>query len=548
MTADSGTHFTPLITHSSPDMAIAYRNGEPIEATQFLADVQALAQCLPDRKHVVNRIKDRYHFTVGFAAALVRNQLTLLPPNDSAEIIRQLASQYPDAYCLTDTIVPSNGMPQHSCFVAATPSADFSIPAFNEDQVAALIFTSGSTGQPVPHPRSWGAMTRSVERSAACMGLAGLRGAAILATVSPQHSYGLESSVMLALQNGLALTPCQSFYPADIAQQLDKLPRPRILVTTPVHLRYLSADPPAITGADLVISATAPLSSELAAQIEALFGCPLLEIYGCAEAGQISWRRTTLETQWRCFTGITLIQNDAGTWASGYQIYRKTLLNDVMTLHAQDHFELHGRLADIVNIAGKRTSLAYLNHQLGAIDGVVDGAFVPPVETTGVVNRLAAFVVAPTLTPKAVISALRQRIDPIFLPRPLVMLDHLPRNANGKLTHQEMARLIVSQQPPTRTKVIFAPDELFVAGHFPDDPIVPGAMLLQEVFRVLEDMAELPQEECEIRVAKFLQPVRPGEQMEISWTSDGRGYFDFECIVGGRKVLTGTVGPLAAPA
>ena len=42
---------------------------------------------------------------------------------------------------------------------------------------------------------------------------------------------------------------------------------------------------------------------------------------------------------------------------------------DVLELIDADRFLLHGRLADLVNIAGKRSSLAYLNHQLNSIAG-----------------------------------------------------------------------------------------------------------------------------------------------------------------------------------
>src|SRR5258705_11472174 len=91
-----------LFRHDDPAAVIAYRSGDPIETAQFLADVRALSEMLPARKHVVNRCADRYHFAIGFAAALVREQLTLLPPNDTPDVMRQLAEQYHDVYCLTD--------------------------------------------------------------------------------------------------------------------------------------------------------------------------------------------------------------------------------------------------------------------------------------------------------------------------------------------------------------------------------------------------------------------------------------------------------------
>jgi hypothetical protein len=59
----------------------------------------------------------------------------------------------------------------------------------------------------------------------------------IVATVPPQHSYGFESSVLLALLGGAAFDSGRPFYPADIVAALERLPRPRALVTTPFHLK-----------------------------------------------------------------------------------------------------------------------------------------------------------------------------------------------------------------------------------------------------------------------------------------------------------------------
>ena len=96
----------------------------------------------------------------------------------------------------------------------------------------------------------------------------------------------------------------------------------------------------------------------------------------------------------------------------------------------------------MVNIAGKRTSLAYLNQQLCAIAGVQDGAFfMPDDEAVDGVTRLTAFVVAPALGRQALMQDLRQRVDAIFLPRPLVWVDQLPRNSTGKLPRSALQAL-----------------------------------------------------------------------------------------------------------
>jgi len=117
-------------------------------------------------------------------------------------------------------------------------------------------------------------------------------------------------------------------------------------------------------------------------------------------------------------------------------------LNDIIDTLPDGRFVLHGRTADMVNIAGKRNSLGYLNHQLTSIEGVHDGVFfVPDEEEADGVTRLMAFVVAPGATPASIVKALRARIDAAFLPRPVVMLDRLPRALTGKLPRAALAAL-----------------------------------------------------------------------------------------------------------
>jgi acyl-coenzyme A synthetase/AMP-(fatty) acid ligase len=97
----------------------------------------------------------------------------------------------------------------------------------------------------------------------------------------------------------------------------------------------------------------------------------------------------------------------------------------------------------LVNVAGKRSSFGYLNAQLNAIPGVTDGVFFLRDGATGStgVARLGAVVVAPSLSVAALTEHLRQRIDPVFLPRPLIIVERLPRNATGKLPQQELQHL-----------------------------------------------------------------------------------------------------------
>lgn len=435
----------PLLAAHRPGALFARRAGGPVTVESFLSDVAVLAERLPRRAHVVNLCRDRYHFAVGFAAALCRRQVNLLPPHDAPDMLERLAIDYPDLYCLTDCEPPAAVAVFEYPAALVPVAAQNAMPHFAADQPAAVLFTSGSTGRPQPHARSWGDLVNSASAAGRRLGVVTLGAAALLGTVPHQHSYGLESVLLLALQHGLVLHAERLFFPADVVAALAAAPRPRVLVTTPVHLRILLAQPGDMPQVDLLLSATAPLSASLACEAEVRFAAALYEIYGCSEAGQIAARRTALTEEWRCLDGITLRQDAAGTWASGTPIAVDTLLSDAIELHDSERFVLLGRIADLVNIAGKRASLAHLNHHLNAIDGVLDGVFVATDDDGATVSRLVAFAVAPGLSADAILAALRHRIDAAFLPRPLHLVAALPRNALGKLPREEIMHLLAER-------------------------------------------------------------------------------------------------------
>ena len=81
----------------------------------------------------------------------------------------------------------------------------------------------------------------------------------------------------------------------------------------------------------------------------------------------------------------------------------------------------------------------------------------------------------------------------------------------------------------------FRPDHPTAAGHFPSNPIIPGALLLDEVVAAIAGAAG--HEVVMIRAAKFLQPVRPGESLNLRWQSPSSGTVKFECERGGKGIV-----------
>ncbi len=440
MSTVAGQHY-PIACHAAHEV-IARRGIHTVSMAQFQKHVAALASMLPERQHVLNLCADRYHFIVGFAAALARGQVSLMPSASVPVALRILAEDYPDIYALTDSgntvALPSIVFPDDLDGHDPRPPAP--IPGV---RLSSIQFTSGSTGRPKPVPKSWSTLVHSARMSGIRLNAAQLQGATIVGTVPHQHSYGLESIVMLALQHGFAVEAATPLYPADIRAILERTPRPRILVSTPVHLRALVAEPEGMPKVDLILSATAPLPGPLAVAAESCFHAPLLEIYGCTEAGQVATRRTTQESDWHMFDGIAIHHDGTGNWASGPAVEGVAPLQDIIEITGPRHFRLGARAADLINIAGKRSSLPYLNGQLLSIPGVEDGVFLLDDTTTvGLVQRLIAIVVAPALSTGEVLQALRERIDPAFLPRRLAIVQSLPRNALGKLPRSDLLQLM----------------------------------------------------------------------------------------------------------
>jgi acyl-coenzyme A synthetase/AMP-(fatty) acid ligase len=435
----------PLLPGSLATQAIAYRNQRPVTQAEFLRDILALAAHLPQTGYVFNLCKDRYWFSVALFAAICRGVVSLLQNSTAPENMAALFADFPDAICLGEQATPMLAKMPY----VVVPHADLSasdtpldMPRIPRLQQIARIFTSGSTGKPQAHIMTFWRMHKCAIAEAERMWMAAGGPCSVLGTVSPQHMFGLEATVLLPIFGGGQFSARQPFFPADVASALAELPEPRLLVSTPFHLRKLMDAKITLPRVSAVLSATAPLSLELAKEVETQLNAPMIEIYGSTETGALATRRPTQGTEWETYSGIELQPNHDRTQAHAEHFDTPQTLNDVVELLSPTRFRLLGRNSDMINIVGKRNSLAFLNQLLLSLPGVEDCAFcMHESESTDEVSRLVAFVVAPALTSAAIRASLSQHVDPVFLPRPLVFLETLPRDVNGKLPASALAEL-----------------------------------------------------------------------------------------------------------
>ena len=84
-------------------------------------------------------------------------------------------------------------------------------------------------------------------------------------------------------------------------------------------------------------------------------------------------------------------------------------------------------------------------------------------------------------------------------------------------------------------------------GHFPGNPIIPGAVLLAEALRAIEAGAEAGRFPLIVKSAKFFAPTRPGDRVHIEYSRAPGATISFRCRVGDAPVLAGELQCNVAP-
>ena len=425
-----------------------------VTAAAFLRDAHALAARLPDSVYVLNLCHDRYPFTVAFAAAVLRGQVAVLSGDRSPAGVAALSERFPGCTAVTDVPMAAAGLALRVVQASSLPGESSATmppnPAIPADQVAAIVFTSGTTGAPIAHVKTWGLLAARSKAAGLRFGLDPANPSAVVGTVPPQHMYGFETTVLLPLHAAASSWCGAAFYPGDVQAALHAVDAPRILVTTPLQLRALLRAGTALPTLRAVISATAPLDAELAAEAEARWQTRVLEIFGASEVGSIASRRTTRDADWTCYPGVAVEPRGADTLVTAP--YAPPLpLADLVEASGSGRFRVLGRRTDLVKLGGRRASLSGLTSILTALPGVADGVFLAPDDLESRANaRLLAFVVAPERSASAILADLRGRVDPLFLPRRVVRVERLPRNEFGKLPRQALLSLLAQAEPASR--------------------------------------------------------------------------------------------------
>lgn len=423
-----------------------------LQVREFLFAAETLAQQLPQHEFVINLCENRLAFMLSFCAVLLRGQTNLLPQNRGLATQEYLHRRYKNVYVLHDGVEVATGISELDLRTVqfAKGSAE-KIPEISLSHLAAIAFTSGSTGEPQPNIKTWHTFVRSSEINASYMLPSTQQTLFELATVPGQHMWGLETSILIPMMNNVCISDSKPLMPQDVQRALQRINAPRVMVSTPVHLRALVLSGLDFPTVERILCATAPLTEQLAIETETVFQGELHEVFGCSEVGSMAIRRTAQTQVWQLFEGLNMNKNAV---EECHEIRAEHLpaavtLQDQIEQMDTRQFRLLGRGNDMLEIAGKRGSLQEMNKILLSAPDVMDGViFFPtddfPSTEKHKTQRLAAIVAFQKSETdkeqqkKQLLHYFRQRLDPVFIPRPLYVVDALPREENGKLPRSKL--------------------------------------------------------------------------------------------------------------
>lgn len=503
---------------------------------ELCARARAVAELVPAAGEVLLLCEDRYWFTAALLGAWQAGCPVVLPPHRGAEVVTRLAA---GRFVLHDGDAATF---EPSLDVRRTPVVQ--APAFLDpiepERHLLTLYTSGSTGEPI----AWLKRARQIlgEAQALVRQLGFEPTDRVLPSVAPHHIYGLLFGVLVPLAAGASFVRSTPLHAQTLLACAERTGA-RWLVSVPAHLQVLApllqahlAAANATAGSETwsarrIVSSGAVLRDDIARALGSA-GFEVIDVLGSTETGGLAIRRAGLETAWTPLEPVRIqVGPDQRLMVQSPFLERPDewhTTGDRGSVDADGRFQHLGRFDDVVKIGGKRTTLGEIEACVRELPGVRDVAALrhPVGGIRG--EEIWAAMVAPGLTPQTIREALRERLDPVFVPRKLRLVSTLPRENGGKLRREALLALFREPERSHATSPATNADsaqlELRVPtggprfdGHFPDQPILPAVALLHDlVLPAVRNVWPDLDHPTEARRLKFLRPLRGGEHVTVT--------------------------------
>jgi malonyl-CoA/methylmalonyl-CoA synthetase len=357
--------------------------------------------------------------------------------------------------------------------MAATASASHRTVPRGGDDLAALLYTSGTTG------RSKGAMLthRNLTSNAEVLHeyWRFAKDDVLLHALPVFHTHGLFVALHTALLNASKMYWLTRF---DLDTIMKLLPQSTVMMGVPTFYTRLLGRPDfgkAHCGRmRLFISGSAPLLAETHQEFEARTGHRILERYGMTEAGMITsnpydqqgriagtvgYALPGVELRVADQAGKVLAAGEVGVLEiRGPNLFKgywrnpeKTreefrddgffITGDLASMNADGRVTIVGRAKDLIISGGFNVYPKEIESEINGLPGVAESAVIGlPHPDFGecVVAVVTPIAGANTPGEEAIIAALGERLAKFKLPKRVLVLDELPRNAMGKVQKADL--------------------------------------------------------------------------------------------------------------
>jgi malonyl-CoA/methylmalonyl-CoA synthetase len=391
--------------------------------------------------------------------------LPLNPAYTDHEVAALVADAEPSVLIRRDETGGSCRELSMKTFVGSLFGAD---PAFEDvpraaDDAAAILYTSGTTGRPKGAVMTHGSLVFSAETLARAWGFT--KDDVLLHTLPLFHTHGLFVAVHCVLASGSSMVLLEAFDPARV---IAELPASTVLMGVPTHYVRLLADPGfddrATSGMRLFTSGSAPMLVATHDEFTARTGRVILERYGMTETCMLT--SNPLDGERRPGTvGLPLPGVDVrlgsgdpggievrgpnvlrGYWrrpelqATEFTSDGWFITGDLGRFDADGYLEIVGRSKDLIISGGLNVIPKEVEEVLDGLDGVLESAVVgrPDADFGEVVVAVVVAEPGTTLDPEQLRLLARERLAGFKVPKQVLVVGELPRNALGKV---EKARL-----------------------------------------------------------------------------------------------------------
>ncbi len=305
------------------------------------------------------------------------------------------------------------------------------------DSELVRLFTGGSTGA----PRIWTKTVRNLlnETTSIVANYGVTSEDRFVATVSPNHIYGLLYSVLTPLVASAAVAPQNPSFPAEVETAVRENDA-SILISVPAHYRALNGHPFAPRSLRMAFSSAGMLAADDALAFSAQTGVGIAEIYGSTETGGIAARiQANGQKDYQPYSGIHIkIEEERLKVRSDYLSPELPLdeegyfiLGDRARASVGNRFELLGRVDGIVKVGGRRVDLEAVRESLKRQPGITDALALSLPVGGSRENMVVAVVEGHHETVDSTTMRLED-LEPCARPRCIKVVEKIPMTAAGK--------------------------------------------------------------------------------------------------------------------